>query len=537
MSYLIKKTNEEEKVEIEKEDNGYINFLLEEYRYFSDWFKRSEETGEKRLNFFITLVTAIIAVIMTFITSTTEFPEILSIYTPIIISLLLSLLVLGILTFGRIIKRNKASDGYKKDIDRIRLFFKNKYKKNLHDYEFFHEIKGRKILTGGVADVIISLNSILFVITVLFLTFAFTLLLRIFLFILSFFGIFFFSQYIALIQYYKNYVDLMRIDRPSKLLLRNHIVGFSLSGLFLVLIGLFTFLWFFYKENLNISKFFEYFMIISSCLSILIWVIGFWNLRSRYYILTKRKKQVDKNWEWRIFFQIDKFDLWEVLIKNEEKDELLINSESIIKFQDNYFDLQKAEFGLKERWMQRNGEDFPKLELKIQIEADNNVKAELWAKIISKEIKKSLNQKVGLKKNQLMRLLQKRLNKSSPDDSTYIEKVLIPLNKSELKKTSINKDRKRIRGKYNKKHNKWEFYHGNDRKKAPLENSKVIFIEQTDIKFYQTGNQELRRVRSICLEAKKGVKIIEKFIDKFIKFKEYHSVSYPEFIKNPNRYI
>jgi len=288
LSDLSKNPNEEEKVEIKKEDNGYISFLLEEYRYFSDWFKRSEETGEKRLNFFITLVTAIIAVIMTFITSTTEFPEILSTFTPIIISLLLSLLVLGMLTFGRIIKRNKTSDGYKKDIDRIRSFFKAKYKEELQDYEFYHEIKGRKILTGGVADVIISMNSILFAITVLFITFTFTLLLRILLFILSFFGIFIISQYIALIQYYKNYIDLMNIDKPTKLVLKKYIIIIALSGVFLVLIILCIILWFFYYPTSNIAIFFEFAAIFLICLSSLIWIISFWDLRKRYYRLTKR---------------------------------------------------------------------------------------------------------------------------------------------------------------------------------------------------------------------------------------------------------
>jgi len=287
LSDLIKNPKKEEKEEIKKEDNGYINFLLEEYRYFSDWFKRSEETGEKRLNFFITLVTAIIAVIMALITSTTEFPEILSTYTPIIISLLLSLLVLGILTFGRIIKRNKDSDGYKKDIDHIRSFFKDKYKKELQDYRFYHEIKGRKILTGGVADMIISMNSILFAITVLFLTFNFTLLLRVFLFILSFFGIFIISEYIALIRYYKNYFDLIN-EEPPKLLLIKYIIIFSLSGVFLVLIIVFIILWFLYYGAPSYNIFFEFSVIILICFCSIIWIIGFWNLRKRYYSLTKR---------------------------------------------------------------------------------------------------------------------------------------------------------------------------------------------------------------------------------------------------------
>ena len=534
MSDINKNPSEEEKHESNEEDNGYIKFLLEEYRYFSDWFKRSEETGEKRLNFYITLVTAIIAVIMTFITSTTEFPEILSTYTPIIISLLLSLLVLGILTFGRIIKRNKVSDGYKKDIDHIRSFFKVKYKEELQDYEFFHEIKGRKILTGGVADVIISMNSILFAITVLFLTFTFTLLLRILLFILSFFGIFIISQYIALIQYYKNYIDLMNINKPTKLLLKKYIIIFSLSGVFLVLIMLFIILWFFYYITSNLAIFFEFSAIILICICSIIWIIGFWNLRKRYYRLTKRVKTSRMRWEWRIFFRENDFDLWKHLAEDSQECKSIINNESVSKFHDYYINLENADYGLKERWILKNGAFLPYIELKVRSKVDSKIKTELWEKIISNEIKNSINEEEGLNKNQLLDFLQKCLYDSSLENSNNIEKVVSHLNKLGLERIYFNKERKQIRGKFNKKLNKWEFLYGHDRQRAPLENANVILIEQTNIIGLQIGNQVLSKLRTICLETKENVKIIKKFIDNFIKFSGYHLMSYPKFIENPD---
>ncbi|MEW5719784.1 MAG: hypothetical protein AB1817_14230, partial [Chloroflexota bacterium] len=39
-------------------------FMLAEYRYFADGFWRNEEAGERRVNFFITLVTAVISALV-----------------------------------------------------------------------------------------------------------------------------------------------------------------------------------------------------------------------------------------------------------------------------------------------------------------------------------------------------------------------------------------------------------------------------------------------------------------------------------------
>ena len=45
-------------------------FLLHEYGYFSESFWRNEEAGEKRVNFFVTLVTAVLAALVALATRT-----------------------------------------------------------------------------------------------------------------------------------------------------------------------------------------------------------------------------------------------------------------------------------------------------------------------------------------------------------------------------------------------------------------------------------------------------------------------------------
>jgi ADP-ribose pyrophosphatase YjhB (NUDIX family) len=100
--------------------------LLADHKYLCDSFWNNEETGEKRVQFFITLVTAVLAAIATMLTmfgdeNTNTF------FTAIILFSLFALFSFGVVTLLRILKRNEVSDGYKKDIDDIRQRFKDFY--------------------------------------------------------------------------------------------------------------------------------------------------------------------------------------------------------------------------------------------------------------------------------------------------------------------------------------------------------------------------------------------------------------------------
>lgn len=74
-------------------------------------------------------------------------------------------------------------------------------------------------------------------------------------------------------------------------------------------------------------------------------------------------------------------ELWGIigLIKNLTKDykkkEFLINCELKVEFHDYYINLDNSKYGLKERWIKKNVEFSPKLELKILLKTKD--KAEL----------------------------------------------------------------------------------------------------------------------------------------------------------------
>jgi hypothetical protein len=155
---------------VKKDNMEFQDFLLQDYQYYAECFWKSEESGENKINFFISLVSAIMAAVVLLLTNSGQITGSLiseDFVLLIVYFALIALIIFGFLTFTRIVKRNKDSDGYKKDMDRIRKFFKySLYKNQLNAYEIYHEIKPRKIFTGGIADIVIILNAI--VVSVIF---------------------------------------------------------------------------------------------------------------------------------------------------------------------------------------------------------------------------------------------------------------------------------------------------------------------------------------------------------------------------------
>lgn len=96
-----------------------VNFLLEEYRHFTNSFWRNEEVGEKRVNFFITLVTAVMAGLVALATKTEVY-----VY-PIAVFALAGLLFFGRITLKRMIQRDTVTDEYKVAMDIIRSCFRD----------------------------------------------------------------------------------------------------------------------------------------------------------------------------------------------------------------------------------------------------------------------------------------------------------------------------------------------------------------------------------------------------------------------------
>lgn len=105
-------------------------FLLEEYGHFAGSFWRNEEVGEKRVNFFITLVTAVIAGLVALATKIK-----VDVY-PLAVFALIGLLFFGIVTLNRMIKRNQVTDEYKLLMNMIRSRFRD-WGDRLQNYQPF----------------------------------------------------------------------------------------------------------------------------------------------------------------------------------------------------------------------------------------------------------------------------------------------------------------------------------------------------------------------------------------------------------------
>jgi len=139
-----------------------IDFLLEEYKNLAVSFWKNEETGEKRVNFFITLVTAVIAALIALATNDKGYLPRETIPLITIFSLV-GLLLFGIFTLLRMIRRNRVTDEYKKAMGTIRDIFKKFDYQRLKDYDPFKDKrKKRKLGRGGLVETVALINSLIF---------------------------------------------------------------------------------------------------------------------------------------------------------------------------------------------------------------------------------------------------------------------------------------------------------------------------------------------------------------------------------------
>lgn len=137
---------------------GKNDFLMAEYRAFTESFWKNEEVGEKRVDFFITLTTAVLAAVVTLISSD------LSSLDPdgerrIATAALLGTLLFGLLFFVRILHRNRVTDEYKGILNYLRKRMTSDVQE-LADYELPF-VKHERFLRGGLADTLALMNSIL----------------------------------------------------------------------------------------------------------------------------------------------------------------------------------------------------------------------------------------------------------------------------------------------------------------------------------------------------------------------------------------
>jgi len=100
--------------------NEAKDILMEDYRHISEAIARNEQTGETRLNLFIGLIAIVIGALATVAKDTGLEKSI-----AVVVTGLLFLLVVGIATLIRIIKRNATTDRYVMRLDYIRQTFKD----------------------------------------------------------------------------------------------------------------------------------------------------------------------------------------------------------------------------------------------------------------------------------------------------------------------------------------------------------------------------------------------------------------------------
>jgi len=143
------------------------DLLLVDYHRFIEAFWKNEEIGEKRVNFFITLVTAVLAGIVAFVTKKGEPGGIPSdIANKIILGALSGILIVGLVTFLRIIQRNDVTDEYKGILNYIHSNLKERGIA-LSEYELPYAPRKTKIkkwlLQSGLAEMVAAMNSFVLV--------------------------------------------------------------------------------------------------------------------------------------------------------------------------------------------------------------------------------------------------------------------------------------------------------------------------------------------------------------------------------------
>jgi len=93
--------------------------LLAEYAHFAESFLKNEEIGEHRVEFFISVTTAVIGGVVVLL-FTGEHNQLTPEKKQIATAALLSALLFGVVTFIRILHRDNVTDEYKRIVKYLR---------------------------------------------------------------------------------------------------------------------------------------------------------------------------------------------------------------------------------------------------------------------------------------------------------------------------------------------------------------------------------------------------------------------------------
>lgn len=135
--------------------------LLKEYDSLSESIWKNEQAGETRVNWFIGIVTVAVGGVLKLIVAEHR-PEGAEFCMA---ACLFALLAFGIVTFARIVSRNKRTDRMSAELDLVRKIFRFNYDRAgvlLADHAFTRDVASRrKRQFGGLADLVLTINSLL----------------------------------------------------------------------------------------------------------------------------------------------------------------------------------------------------------------------------------------------------------------------------------------------------------------------------------------------------------------------------------------
>ncbi len=154
--------------QINNESRNSSDFVLTEYQSHREAFWKSEELGERRVNFFISLTTAILAALAIREKGILAPGDRVD---PIFFYGLGALVLFGFVTLMRIIRRNLVSHEQLRALGRIRKYFVDR-DQQIKDYLFYEPCDDRpqrkkewnqifSLGTGGLAETVALVNSLI----------------------------------------------------------------------------------------------------------------------------------------------------------------------------------------------------------------------------------------------------------------------------------------------------------------------------------------------------------------------------------------
>lgn len=135
-------------------------FLLESYRGWLESMHKSEALGEKRIEFFITFATAVLGAVFGLFGAKFGRDSVLDPHLAVALvrSSVIGLLILGFVTFLRIVRRNQATDRFRRNLVKIERIY-------LPEHTLVsapHLQKPRPLSNGGLVVMMLAMESMLF---------------------------------------------------------------------------------------------------------------------------------------------------------------------------------------------------------------------------------------------------------------------------------------------------------------------------------------------------------------------------------------